>query len=69
MRQNRPGRPRGPARLRLLLAVLCVLVLATTAGLALYIYAGTHPCWPWEDEGTFAGGSTCDGKQARFDID
>ena len=33
------------------------------------IYRTTHPCWPWQETGSFAGGTTCAGKQARFETD
>lgn len=49
-------------------AVAWVLVLGLL-GLATFYYRVTYPCWPWEETGSFAGGTTCDGEQARFDTD
>lgn len=50
------------------LGVTLALVVVLLAG-AVAAYRVTQPCWPWEETGSFAGGTTCDGAQARFDTD
>lgn len=55
-----------PASWRIGVAVALILMLV--AG-GIVVYRTTHPCWPWEETGSFAGGTTCDGKQARFETD
>lgn len=55
-----------PTRWRVGVAVALVLGLSIIGGFAYYV---TQPCWPWQEVGSFAGGTTCDGEPARFDTD
>ena len=55
-----------PTAWRAGVALALALVLIA---LAVTSYRLTQPCWPWEETGSYAGGTTCDGEQARFDVD
>ena len=46
---------------------ITLLVMLLAGGIV--VYRTTQPCWPWEETGSFAGGTTCDGAPARFDTD
>jgi hypothetical protein len=48
---------------------LLALAVSTVVAVGVGFYAATHPCWPWQEIGSYAGGTTCDGHQARFDTD
>lgn len=61
------GERGGAPRLRAIgLAVTIVLFLAAVVVVG---YRVTRPCWPWQDVTYEAGGTFCDGQQARFDTD
>lgn len=48
-------------------AALTLVVLLLVGGV--FFYRASQPCWPWDETGFFAGGTTCDGEQARFNTD
>lgn len=54
----------GGERAPFVAALVVSLALAVVAGVLLY--AKVRPCWPWQQEGSYADGTTCDGHPARF---
>lgn len=50
------------------IGVAVALLVMLLAG-GIIVYRTTQPCWPWEEPGSFAGGTTCDGEQARLETD